>query len=67
MRRFVIKNLDTDKYVAHISPAAITGGSYTKRLEEARTFASEAAARGSACENEMVYDVLHLLMPPSSH
>lgn len=64
MRLFVIKNLDTNKYVAIVSPSAIAGGSYTKQLEEARTFSSRAAASADACENERVYEVSELLMPP---
>lgn len=64
MRLFVVKNLDSNKYVAIISPAAIAGGSYTSKLEEARTFASREAAKADACENERVYEVSELLMPP---
>lgn len=64
MKLFVIKNLDTNKYVAYITPAAIAGGSYTSRLEEARTFSSREAAKADACENERVYEVSELLMPP---
>ena len=64
MALFVIKNLDTDKYLAVISPGAIAGGSYTKKLEEARTFSSIATAKADACENERVFEVSELLMPP---
>jgi hypothetical protein len=61
---FVIKNLDTGKYLAIISPSAIAGGSYTKKLEEARTFSSMSTAKADACENERVYEISELLMPP---
>lgn len=64
MNLFVIKNLDTNKYVALIAPAAVAGGSYTSKLEEARTFSSRAAAKADACENERVYELSALLMPP---
>lgn len=64
MRLYVIKNLDTNKYLALISPAAIAGGSYTSKLEEARTFSSAKAAAADACENERVYEVSQLLPPP---
>lgn len=60
---FVIKNLETNKYVAAIHPAAIAGGSYTKQLEEARTFSSREVAQADACENERVYEVSELMMP----
>ena len=64
MALFIIKNLDTDKYLAVISPSAIAGGSYTKKLEEARTFSTRSAAKADACENEQVYEVGELLTPP---
>lgn len=64
MRLYVIKNLDTGKYVAIITPAMIAGGSYTTKLEEARTFTSREAAAADACENERVYEVTELLHRP---
>lgn len=64
MALFVIKNLEINKYLSIISPSAIANGSYTAKLEEARTFSTRAAAEKDACENERVYDVKDLLMPP---
>lgn len=64
MRLFVIKNFDNNKYVAFIPPVGVAGSSYTAKLEEARTFATREAAKADACENERVYEVTELLLPP---
>lgn len=64
MALYVIKNLDVDKYLAIVSPAHIAGGSYTERLEEARTFSKRSIAEEAACKGERVFLVTELLMPP---
>ena len=47
---YVIKNLDTGKYVARRG----LGHSYTVKLNEVRLFINRAAAQAECCGNEVV-------------
>ena len=57
MKAFVIRRDDDGKYVA--PPGSEK--SYTRKLEDARTFATRADAERDACGNETVFDVREIL------
>ena len=50
---FVIKNLDTGKYVAWHGLSR----SYTVKLKEVRLFINRAAAQAECCRNEVVEEL----------
>jgi hypothetical protein len=50
---YVIKNFDTDKYVARPG----LDRSYTVKLKEVRLFNNRAAAQAECCENEFVEEL----------
>jgi hypothetical protein len=50
---FVIKNLNTGKYVARPGPSH----SYTVKLNEVRLFINRAAAQAECCANEVVEEL----------
>ena len=50
---FVVKNLDTGKYVARHG----LSHSYTVKLKEVRLFINRAAAQSQCCGNEIVEEL----------
>lgn len=59
---YVIRNNDTNQYVAVIPPNATIGQTYTFLIEQARTFVSrEAAELYGTCGNESIVRLSDLL------
>lgn len=60
MDLYVIRNLDTQKFVAQAGEES----SYTAKLQDARTFSDRAAASRHACGNERVLRVSEVMHQP---